>query len=353
MKKFVWFFLILLLVGCQKEAPPVVDEEAVIIVDDEEYHNTRLYSYNNSIPHIIRYYEDMDDEVYGTYRIEMYDNNFDPVWRYDYRDLERTEAYARPPLIYEDKLVVNVQGIVSVLDLLTGQFLYEVETSQRLSDVYVKDDELYVLYYEDHLISVFDIHTGETLRHIDYDVSGLNDLYVNDKIIAFERTDDDFLRNALAFDLDGNFDKRMRFHEEDETKVVWDLAESSDESETASAVIDMNRRTSWHENVKGYGEKEWIELTRMDFTVVKKLFIYNGDHSSEKNYMENAKIKVADISIGDGKSFTYIFDEFVYDQVDVIEFVKPITADYVFITIVEVEPGTMFKNTTISEIYTE
>lgn len=353
MKKYIWILVILLLVGCQDDQPPIVEEEVVIVVDSDKYHKSKLYNYNNSIPHIIRYYEEMDDDLYGNFIIEMFDSNFDPVWSYEYRDLERRELFARAPLIYEDKLVVNVQGIVNVLDLLTGNFLYEIETKKSLTDVFVKDNELYVLHYQEHLVSVFDIQTGETLRHIDYDSNDSNDIFVDDKIIVFERTNNQMTRNALSFNSDGSFDKAMRFHEESSSPVIWELAETSDESDNAHLAIDQNKRTFWHETVKGYGEKEWIELTRDNFTLVNKLYLYNGNHSSEKAYEENAKIKVADISIGDGKSFTYIFDTFLYDHVDVIEFIKPITADYVLITIVEVEPGSMFKNTTISEIYTD
>jgi hypothetical protein len=38
---------------------------------------------------------------------------------------------------------------------------------------------------------------------------------------------------------------------------------------------------------------------------------------------------------------------------DIIEFVKPITADYVLITIEAAEPGSLFKNTGITELYTQ
>lgn len=337
--------------GCQEEEPIVV-EEPVIVLDQEEFHNTKLYSYNNTIPHIIRYYEEMDDDLYGSYKIEMFDSNFDPVWRFDFRDMERYEPFANPPYIYEDKLIVNVKGIVSVLDLLTGAFLWEVETTKPLTDVTVYNDELYILYYNNHLITVFDMNTGEELRHYDYEFDA-DAVYVDDNIVIAFMKNESSSRNAVSFKSDGSFDKQMRFHLQDEEVILWDIAESSDESEFATNVIDGDYQTSWHENVKGYGEKEWIELTRQNFAIVHKLNIYNGNHESEKDFEENSKIKVANISIGDGKSFTYIFSNFEYGVMDSIEFVKPITADYILITIIEAEPGTLFKNTSISEISTE
>ena len=141
--------------------------------------------------------------------------------------------------------------------------------------------------------------------------------------------------------------------EKETLPTSWDKIESSDESEDVYRLIDGNLKTCYSESVKGYGEKEWVELTRVLPTTVHKLKIANGDHSSEKAFSENAKLKQVTLSIGGGKSFTYKFSNFEYGYIDEICFVKPIIADYVLMTIIEVEPGELYKNTSFSEIETE
>lgn len=136
------------------------------------------------------------------------------------------------------------------------------------------------------------------------------------------------------------------------TKAIWDQAESSDDSDTAQFLVDGRLDTAWSESVKGYGEKEWVELRKNLPILVHELVIYNGDHTSEKAYEENSKIRNATISVGNNKSFVHTFDSFEYNKPSVIKFIRPITADFIFIQIEGAEPGTLYKNTSLTEVYT-
>lgn len=353
MKKILLLILVCCLIGCQEEVEPEPVVE-VIPLDLEAYHNVKLKTYNHTIPHIIKTTVEMDDEIYGTLSVKMFDTNYELVWEYLWCDLIKTEGdLSATPYIYESILAINVQGVISVHDLVTGEFKWELETTSKDSWFVIRDDILYVLGYQDNYITGVDINTGKVLLTI------ADDNYLNadaltfkgDDLIAYYKTIR-VTRNAIAFDLEGNYKKRLSYLEKEMVPVVWEHIEASDESD-AMALIDHDDSTFWTENVKGYGEKEWVEITRVLPTTVHKLTIVNGNQSSEKAYNENAKLKTVTLSIGEGKSFTYKFDTFEYGKHDEIQFVKPMVADYVMMTIVEVEPGEMYKNTCISELLTE
>jgi hypothetical protein len=356
MKKWILLLCVLFLVGCKEEAPPTVDveEPEVIVVDDEPFHNIKLYSSNNSIPYTIRYYDEMDDELYGTHVIEMYDSKGREVWANHFRDLEKkSRNFSSKPLIYEDKLIVNVQGVVSVHDLLTGQFIWEVETKQVDTDVAVKDGMLYVMYYEEDFITGILLENGKKVFHISNSITNMNRLLIDKTIMAYYETNDALEKNAIEYSITGGYIRKKHLNKQVEEMVSWGAAEASDDSEDISNLIDGSLETVWYEKVKSYGVGEWVELTKALPTLVNKLVIYNGNHESAKAFEENAKLKKITVDIGDGKSFEYEFEEFIYGQPTIIEFVKPVTADFIIVTIEEAEPGTLFKNTAITELYTQ
>lgn len=354
MKKIVLFLLACLLIACQKEVEPEPVIE-VIPLDLEAYHNVKLKSYNNTIPHIIKTHLEMDDERYGTFSVQMYDTNYEPVWQFLWRDLDKDNGHQEAdPYIYENVMVINVQGIVSVHDLVTGEFKWELETSSKDSQFVIEDDILYVLGYQEDYITGISIETGEVLIRIPddnyLDADALS--FEEDALIAYYKTSR-VTRNAISFDKEGQYKKKLNYMEKKTVPATWETIETSDESLEAGVLIDGDMHTAWAESVKGYGEKEWVEITRVLPTTVTKLKIVNGNQSSEKAYNENAKLKTVILSVGDGKSFTYKFEHFEYGYVDEICFVKPVVADYLIMTIMEVEPGEVYKNTYISEIITE
>ena len=353
MKKWILILCVFLLFGCQEE-PIVEPVEEVIVLDTDAYHNVKLKTYNNTLPHIIKSYDEMDDDEYGSFNIQMYDTNYDAVWKYSWRDLNKNQGdFAESPVIKDNKLVSNVQGVVSVHDLATGTYLWEIETLEN-SIVALNEGVLYVLHYNENFITGIDIESGKVILeikddgYVEADAVAIDD----DLIVAYYRTTN-MTRNAVAFDKDGTYKKKMQYEVMRPTKTVWDAVETSDESEDGLFLIDGSTKSMWQESVKGYGEKEWVEITKILPVMVSKLWIINGDQTSIKAFNDNAKLKTVSLSIGDGKSFTYTFEYFGYGYKDEIQFVKPIVADYIMMTIVESEPGDLFKNTCVTEIGTE
>jgi len=354
MKKFILIFMMILLVGCQKDVEVPVEEE-VIPLDLDQVHNVKHKIYNNTLPHIIKSYVEMDDDKYGTYKIEMYDTNYESTWAYLWRDLNVEDGDLMSNyVIYENYIVVNVQGAVSVHNLATGEFLWEIETHIPNGIMEVADDMLYVLGYEEDFLTGISLENGKVeVRVKDGDYLQADALKMKDQELIAYIQSDQVTRSAVVFDSDGSFIKKFNYMQKGTATAKWDKVESSDESDEAIRIIDGDVNTFYSESVKGYGEKEWIELTRVLPTTVNKLRIVNGNNSSEKAYNENAKLRQITLSVGDGKSFTYKFETFEYGYIDEICFVKPVIADYVLLTIDEVEPGELYKNTSFSELETE
>lgn len=339
-----------MMMGCSEAENLETEVVEEIVLDQEEALNGRLKSFNHTIPHIYRDYLIMEDDRYGDFTVEMYDTNFEPVWKYTWRNLDNEQGeMACEPKFYGNVMVVALQGVVSVHDLATGAFKWELQTSQE-QEIMVYEDVLYVLGYEQHFLVGVDIETGEIVLNIpNKNYPTMTKVTANERnIIAYDNNND-----ALFFNLKGQYEKKDKYIPKNATNVIWDEVVTSDDSEEGVLVIDGDAKTCWTESVKGYGEKEWLEISRHMPTIVSKLMIVNGNHSSETAYEENAKLKTIKVTIGSGKKFTYVFEEFEYGKIDEIKFVQPIAADYISMTIIEAEPGTVYKNTFISEIMTE
>ncbi len=363
MSKYILIILVIILnlVACNNEVVEVVDPPEIIELDTTSYHKMKLSTDTNGVPFLIKYKEEMVDENYGDVLIEVLDTKCKRVWSLKWRDLYLTGKYlSSKPMIYETYLIMNVQGVISIHDLLTGTFLWELQTSNENTNFYVHEQILYVLYHEDNFITGVQLSDGKKIFEVleEDRFEGVNRLKVDGKnVLAFkeEQAGKENHLKTHVFALDGTYEGKhfKRIEIEKIKNVKWDEIEASSSFDQAINIIDFQRKSVWSEDVKGYGEKEWIEMKKAMPTVVHNLVIYNGDHSNEKNFIENSKIKYASITVGEGRSFKYIFEEFVYNEPVIIEFIQPVTADYLILTIEEVEPGTMYKNTSITEIYTQ
>ena len=349
----VLFLVVLFIWSCNEDEGVEVIEEP-IIADTSPYHSIKLTLVSNTIPYTYDTQIEMYDEDYGAYTLSVYDSQGTMVWELIWRDLffENNKIDIKP-VIANEKIIVSVLGVISVHDLVTGEFLWEVETGSSQAAFDVSQERLYVVNYEDTLVSGFDLNTGEHTFEWTEDYTDIVGIEVReDKFVLFYESSDGFERNGYLFDQDWTYERRVQVEDPTLQAAIWDQAESSDGSEDVNLLIDGRLETAWSENVKGYGEKEWVELRRNLPTLVHELVLYNGDHTSEKAYEENSKIKNATISIGNNKSFNHTFNTFEYNKASVIKFIRPITADFIFIQIEGAEPGTLYKNTSLTEVYT-
>lgn len=360
MKKYLLIIVVIIIVftGCEKKNNEVVIEEPEIIeLDEKQFNKIKLKTLDGGTPFIIKSFEKISDDYYSDYVIEVYDTKTNMIWSLIWRDIEKTsEPIEFSYTINEDKIIANIDGIITVHDLLLGTFLWEVETMNKTTSFYIENNQLYVLYYMEDFLTVFDLSNGKQTSIIPINKKYLNMTNIkikDEEILIYDNTK--IKKNGIVYNLEGEFKKIISYETKsiNEKIIRWEKVEASSGVELINNIIDGSIEKIWYEDKKGYGLKEWIEITRALPTLVNELVIYNGDHSSEKSYEENSKVKLISVSIGGGKSFKYIFDNFEYGKPTKIKFLKPITADYIIFTINEVEPGTMYKNTTISEIYTK
>lgn len=122
------------------------------------------------------------------------------------------------------------------------------------------------------------------------------------------------------------------------------LSAQGENTYDAANLVDGNPNTAWSEGVEGDGIGESIMI---DFGSVQRLNgieLLNGLVKSEKLYKQNNKIKKMKLEFSDGQSL--ILDSYFLKNY----FDKPIQSSSMKITILEVERGTKYRDTCISEL---
>ncbi len=149
-----------------------------------------------------------------------------------------------------------------------------------------------------------------------------------------------------------------------------------------SNVLDRDLSTAWVEGDDGYGEGESITITFDSPTALHGLWIAGGYRKNEATYAENARVTAYRLEFSDGTSMDVPLGSYpsggksggspvgvdgrekvlstdgrdwqgwdsLKDGLDFISFGQEITSDYVRVTILEVQPGTVYKDTCITEI---
>lgn len=123
----------------------------------------------------------------------------------------------------------------------------------------------------------------------------------------------------------------------------------------ASNIKDCNHETAWVEGVKGYGIGEWIEFQDISADgTITGINILNGYVKSNKAWSENTRVKSLKVYYNDrplcilelqnSRSLQYFgIDDLLEGYTSHISKLR--------FEILEVYPGTKYKDTVISEIY--
>jgi hypothetical protein len=112
----------------------------------------------------------------------------------------------------------------------------------------------------------------------------------------------------------------------------------------AANLVDGNPNTAWCEGVAGDGIGESIMIDFGSVQRVNGIELLNGLVKSNKLYKQNNKIKKMKLEFSDGHSL--ILDSYFLKN----DFEKPIKSSSMKITILEVERGTKYRDTCISEL---
>lgn len=150
----------------------------------------------------------------------------------------------------------------------------------------------------------------------------------------------------------------------------------------ASNVLDRDLTTAWVEGADDYGEGESLVLTFDQPTALHGLRIAGGYRKNQATYTENARVSAYRLEFSDGTTLDVTMGayptiavqgmapvgvegwetvlatdgrewqgfESLESGLDFISFGQEITTDFVKITILSVQPGTVYKDTCITEI---
>lgn len=118
----------------------------------------------------------------------------------------------------------------------------------------------------------------------------------------------------------------------------------------AANAADDFAKTCWEEGAKGYGKGEYLFFTFEQSTKVNTVTIINGNADSKKRYMENNRLKTAQLIFDDGTTIDLSFED-KYSQRPV-GFVldKPVQATKAKLVIKSVYKGSKYNETCISNV---
>ncbi len=123
------------------------------------------------------------------------------------------------------------------------------------------------------------------------------------------------------------------------------LPKSKISSYLPSHIIDGDTATCWCEGVKGSGIGQSFTIKFPKSFEISSLHILPGYGKSVTAYLENNSVRKAKITFSDGTSFTADFTkDYGFDLP-----VGKVTASLKF-TILEVDPGSKYNDTCVSEL---
>lgn len=122
------------------------------------------------------------------------------------------------------------------------------------------------------------------------------------------------------------------------------LPDQSGNNYSPSNLMDGNANTAWCEGVAGDGVGEWVKLDFGQPQVVNGLEILNGLTKSKASYLANNRFKRVQLEFSEGQRLVMSSDALKY------ELDEPIQTSWIKLTILEVESGTAYPDTCISEV---
>ncbi len=116
----------------------------------------------------------------------------------------------------------------------------------------------------------------------------------------------------------------------------------------ASSAVDGDPATGWSEDVSGYGESEWIELTFDGTYLVSGMRIAIGLQTDSDRYYNNSRPRELLLTFSDGTEvLADVEDRMGYQT---IAFDAPVAARSLKVTVTAVYRGSKYEDTLISEI---
>ena len=303
------------------------------------------------------------DNKYGallTVRLEAFNKMGEPVWNYSWENLKPTELdVASEAVAYDGKVYIEVTGTLYCLDGKSGKMLWENSNDVAGGTViYPYRGQIYLTSYYGNVLTCLDKDSGAKIWAIEdknlywgYTIFGNND----EIIAGYGDVAEGYFISAHY--QDGRILDQWRNGVVKDESIRWDWAWASsvlDGNEAkygAEKILDKNPQTAWSEGAEGYGINEWIQIERDGSTNLSEILISNGIQQSPQIYDNNGSLKRFRLDFSEGQYIYYEVDEDKNASKHIrIIFDRPISTNFIRLTILDVFEGSKYEDTCITDI---
>ncbi len=294
--------------------------------------------------------EVMDGET-CTFYVRANTSNGDKVWERNWKDIIRTELpTASDYKLYEDMLLIAIQGEVYSLDIYTGDILWHVYGGAGGMAPVIDNSSkvIYMAGYYDGTVTAISLQ-GSILwtEYLPKDIYWPYNITISNNVIIV------YCENAIcSYDKEGGaVDISYKPDVEDVSNIYASsvLDEYKGIVYYPNNIIDGNMKTAWVENVSGYGEGEYIEIFFMGSVDISQLQLINGYSKSQELYYKNNRAKKIRITFSNGEYIESTLEDGILDFQN-IYFDRTFNTYSIKITILEAYPGSHYDDTCISEV---
>jgi hypothetical protein len=310
-------------------------------------------------------------EAEGEYRLYAVDEQGKERWTQSWDNLALTELpLASEFTIFEDKVLIDVQGTLYCLDYKSGKILWKAEAVGSCAHAPIVDAEegtVYVTGYYGPFITAVTLE-GKIKWTKD---APSNDIYwpyevqlQEGKIIVKAE------QGRCTYDRDGNLIKtetpgggsEITENQDPLTNTpapptAADLAGVAASSylvepsisHVAANICDYSADTAWVESAAGDGIGEYVQLDFNREVSFSTISIINGYAKSNSTYYNNNRVKTIQLVLSDGRSREFELQDNQLDYQNIV-LDMPVTTTSVKLIILEVYKGTKYQDTCISEL---
>jgi hypothetical protein len=303
---------------------------------------------------------DNKNEALVSVFLEAFDKTGKSVWVCSWEDIRPTELIeASEAVAYDGKVYIEVKGTLYCLDGKSGKKLWENSDDVGGGTViYPYRGRIYLTSYYGNVLTCLDKDSGSKIWTIED-----KDLYwgyvifsYNDEIIVgYGDAAEGYFISAHY--RDGRILDQWRNGVVQDESIRWDRARASsvlDGNEAkygAMKILDRNSETAWSEGAEGYGINEWIQVERDGLADINEILISNGFHQTQKVFDNNGSLKRFRLDFSQGQYIYYEVDEDKTESKHIrIIFDKPISTDFIKLTILDVFEGGKYEDTCITDI---
>lgn len=292
--------------------------------------------------------------------LEAFDQTGKPVWDYSWENIRPTELeVASEAVAYDGKVYIEVRGTLYCFDAKSGKKLWENSDDVGAGTViYPYRGRIYLTSYYGNVLTCLDKDSGAKIWAIED-----KDLYWgyvifshNDEIIAgYGDVYEGYFISAHY--QDGRILDQWRNGVVPDESIRWERARASSVLEGNEArygamnILDRNPNTAWSEGAEGYGIDEWVQVERDGLADISEILIANGYHKSQETFDNNGSLKSFRLDFSQGQYIYYEVDENKAGSKHIrIVFDRPISTDFIRLTILDVFAGSKYEDTCITDI---